>query len=73
MNYRIMQRGSYKNLDALELHLLARAYYAAWRRLYGSEPIHEHVLPSLDLVIYFVPLPPRMTPVRASATAKHGG
>lgn len=70
MNYRVMKRGSYEHLDAIELHLLARAYYAAWRHLHGSEPIHEHVLPSLDLVIYFVPVPPRDPPVRASPAAK---
>jgi hypothetical protein len=57
VNYRVMKRGSYEHLDAIELHLLARAYCAAWKRLHGSEPIHEHVLPSLDLVIYFVAAP----------------
>ena len=53
MNYRTFKKSSRKRLDALELHLLARAYYAAWWRVHNSEPILEHAIPSLDLLIDF--------------------
>ena len=39
MNYRTFKQSSRERLDALELHLLARAYYAAWWRVHNSEPI----------------------------------
>lgn len=65
MNYRILKKSSYERLDALELHLLARAYYAAWRRVHDSEPIHEHAIPSLDLLIFFEPVKPRAMPGQA--------
>ena len=53
MNYRVFRQSSRERLDALELHLLARAYYAAWWRVHNSEPILEHGIPSLDLLIDF--------------------
>lgn len=59
MNYRVMKQHTFERIDALELHLLARAYYAAWKRVHQSEPIHEHAIPSLDLLIYFEPVRPR--------------
>mgnify|MGYP006297504781 CR=1 FL=1 len=65
MNYRVMKQHTFERVDALELHLLARAYYAAWKRVHDSEPIHEHAIPSLNLLIYFDPVKPRAVPVRA--------
>lgn len=65
MNYRIMKTHTFERIDALELHLLARAYYAAWKRVHDSEPIHEHAIPSLNLLIYFEPVKPRAVPIRA--------
>lgn len=65
MNYRILNKSSFERLDVLELHLLARAYYAAWWRVHQCEPIHEHAIPSLDLLIYFEPVKPRGDRVRA--------
>jgi hypothetical protein len=56
MNYRVMKQHTFERIDALELHLLARAYYAAWKRVHQSEPIHEHAIPSLNLLIYFEPV-----------------
>lgn len=53
MAHRIVKQSTGEPLDALELHVLAKAYYAAWRRLNGSEPIHEHAIPSLDVLIDF--------------------
>ena len=66
MNYRTFKKSSRKRLDALELHLLARAYYAAWWRVHNSEPILEHAIPSLDLLIDFEPVTPRAVPIRAT-------
>ena len=62
MNYRVMKQHTFERIDALELHLLARAYYAAWKRVHDSEPIHEHSIPSLNLLIYFEPFKPRTVP-----------
>jgi len=70
MNYRVMKQHSFERIDALELHLLARAYYAAWKRVHDSEPIHEHAIPSLNLLIYFDPVQPRTVPVLASRERK---
>jgi len=70
MNYRVMKQHSFERIDALELHLLARAYYAAWKRVHQSEPIHEHAIPSLNLLIYFEPVKPRTVSVQASRERK---
>jgi hypothetical protein len=70
MNYRVMKQHSFERIDALELHLLARAYYAAWKRVHQSEPIHEHAIPSLNLLIYFEPVKPRTVPVLATRERK---
>jgi hypothetical protein len=53
-----MDYSLYRSLDrepvvALEAHVLARAYRAAWRALRLSEPRHRHLIGSLDLVIDF--------------------
>lgn len=55
MIYRIMKRTTREQLDAIELHVLARAYYAAWRHMHHVEPLNEHTLPTLDLVIEYLP------------------
>ena len=55
MRYRLMTQTTHEPLDALDLHVLARAYSAAWRRLYQSTPIRQHAIPSLNLLIDFVP------------------
>lgn len=53
MNYRILKQTTGEPLAALELHVLAKAYHAAWRRMHGSEPIRSHAIPSLDMLIDF--------------------
>lgn len=40
-------------LDAVEMHVLARAYWAAWRSLHARDPAGRHVIASLDVVIVF--------------------
>ena len=42
-------------VDALEAHVLARAYGDAWYAFYLCEPVGEHVITGLDLAIDFGP------------------
>jgi len=42
-------------VDALEAHVLARAYEAAWRALYRCDPVGRHVIEALGLAIDFGP------------------
>ena len=42
-------------IDALEAHVLARAYGEAWYALYLCEPAGQHVIKGLDLAIHYVP------------------
>jgi hypothetical protein len=58
MNYRIVKLGTRKPLDALELHVMAKAYYAAWQCVHGSAPVHEHIMPRLGLLIDYGPPAP---------------
>jgi hypothetical protein len=44
---------SMEPLDTLEMHVLARAYRAAWRSLYARDPVNRHVIESLDVMIDF--------------------
>lgn len=58
MIYRILKQTTQEPLDAMELHVLVRAYSAAWQHIHESEPIRQHAIPSLDLLIDFVPAEP---------------
>jgi len=55
MRYRILNQATQEPLDALELHVLVKAYSAAWQNIHQSRPIRQHALPSLGLLIDFVP------------------
>jgi hypothetical protein len=55
MIYRILKQNTRETLDAIELHVLARAYYAAWRHVHHCPPLDEHTLPGLNLVIQYLP------------------
>ena len=44
---------SMEPLDTLEMHVLARAYRAAWRSLHACDPVSRHVIESLDVMIDF--------------------
>jgi hypothetical protein len=35
------------------MHVLARAYRAAWRSLHARDPVNGHVIESLDVMIVF--------------------
>ena len=53
MEYRLFRLDDEEPLDALELHVLACAYHAAWRALYRSKPVGRHIVESLGLAIDF--------------------
>lgn len=53
MEYRLFRLEDEEPIDALELHVLACAYDAAWRRLYRTEPVGRHIVESLGLAIDF--------------------
>ena len=55
MNCRITSRSSGEALDTVEMHVLARAYRAAWRSLFAREPVGPHVIAPLDAVFVFYP------------------
>lgn len=61
--YSIYGASSMEPLHTLELHVLARAYRAAWRSIHGREPVNRHVIESLDVMIEFgaPPSPRRAT------------
>ena len=44
---------SMEPLDTIEMHVLARAYRAAWRSLHARDPVSRHVIESLDVMIVF--------------------
>jgi len=53
MQYTIRSLSSSEELDSLAADVVARAYRAAWRARHGGEPVGQHVLEGLDLVIEF--------------------
>ncbi len=53
MNYRIFRLGTREPMDELELHVMAKAYYAAWQCVHGRAPVREHIMPRLGLLIDF--------------------
>jgi len=53
MNYRILAGQNHALLDTLELHVLARAYYAAWRVVYGKPPQGRHPMPMFNVFFDF--------------------
>ena len=53
MNYRVFDIKSRAPLDTLELHVLARAYYAAWLAIHGTTPEGRHPMPMFNVVFDF--------------------
>jgi len=53
LDYRLFSLSDREPIEALEAHVLARAYGAAWRALYLCEPVGEHVIEPLGLAIDF--------------------
>jgi hypothetical protein len=55
MDYSLFRLCDREPVDALEAHVLARAYGEAWYALYLCEPVGQHVIKGLDLAIDFGP------------------
>lgn len=55
MEYGLFSLTDSEPVDALEAHVLALAYDAAWRALYRCEPAGQHVIEGLGLAIDFGP------------------
>src|SRR5262245_41197893 len=53
MTFRVFSRSSGKPLNTVEMHVLAKAYRAAWRSQFIHDPAGVHVIEALDLVIDF--------------------
>ena len=53
MDYRVFSMSSGEDEDSTEAHVFARAYRAAWRSLYGSEPMGRHQVATLGLIFDF--------------------
>ena len=64
-SYTIFSLSAHEPLDAVEMHVLAKAYRAAWRCVHASEPTGSHRLTGLGVVIDFDP-PARNTAAAAS-------
>ncbi|HYR34359.1 MAG TPA: hypothetical protein VEQ87_08735 [Burkholderiales bacterium] len=55
MDYTLFRLGDNKLIDAMEAHVLARAYGEAWLAFYLCEPVGRHDIKGLDLAIDFGP------------------
>jgi hypothetical protein len=55
MEYALFNLSDCQPVEALEAHVLALAYDAAWRALYSCEPAGQHVIEGLGLAIEFAP------------------
>jgi hypothetical protein len=53
MSFRLFTYYSGEPIDTVEMHVLAKAYRAAWRSQYTADPVGVHVIASLALVIDF--------------------
>lgn len=53
IGYRICSHSSGEPLDTIEMHVLARAYRAAWRSRFASDPFGSHVIAALDVLFVF--------------------
>ncbi len=53
MTFRVFSRSNGHPLDTVEMHVLAKAYRAAWRSQFINDPAGLHVIETLDLVIDF--------------------
>lgn len=60
MDYSLFRLCDSGPVDALEAHVLARAYHAAWCALYLCEPVGQHTIESLGVAIDFGPYASRV-------------
>ncbi len=53
--YSVVRLRDSEPVDTLYAHVLARAYWEAWRALHSEEPVGRHAIQDLDLAIDFGP------------------
>lgn len=53
MKYCIFTHSTGEPIDTVELHVLARAYCAAWRSMFMRDPAGPHVIRALDIMLVF--------------------
>jgi hypothetical protein len=53
LTYSIFSHSSGNPLYTVEMLVLARAYVAAWRSLFASDPVGSHVIAALDVLFVF--------------------
>jgi hypothetical protein len=53
MQYSVYTHSTGEPLDAVDMHVLARAYRAAWRCMFLRDPVGPHVLRALDVMFVF--------------------
>ena len=66
LDHTIFLRSTMERIYSLEMHVLARAYRAAWRSIHVREPISQHVLEDLGVVIDFGAPPQDRATVKVS-------
>jgi len=55
MHYNLYSCSTREAIDTVEMHVLAKAYRAAWRSMWASDPAGPHPMNALDLMIDFGP------------------
>jgi hypothetical protein len=53
MKYCIFTHSTGEPLETVDMHVLARAYRAAWRTMFLRNPVGPHVLLALDVLFVF--------------------
>ena len=53
MDYSIFSHSSGEALRTVEMHVLAKAYRAAWRSLFARDPVGPYVIAALDVLFVF--------------------
>ena len=51
MDYQVLDIRTGRPVETLELHVIARAYFAAWKAVHGAPPLRRHPLPGLGIEI----------------------
>ena len=69
MNYRILSMFTGEEENSPEAHVLARAYHAAWRATYGTDPVGGHQVTGLGFVMYFGKWLPLQVGISETGTA----
>jgi hypothetical protein len=54
MQYSIFTSSTGEPLDTVDMHVLARAYRAAWRSHFAQDPAGPHALRELDVLFVFM-------------------